>query len=64
MVTVLLLDETTEKERLRAPLAAAGAGWPRVSVPASGSLLCGLGPQRGSDRVEVDEDRGPNGLER
>jgi hypothetical protein len=60
----LLLAETTEKERFRAPLSPAGPGWPRVSVPTSGSLLCRLGPERGPDRVEVDQDGGPDGLER
>ena len=28
-----------------------------------GLLLCGLGSEGGCDRVEVDEDRGPGGLE-
>jgi hypothetical protein len=27
-------------------------------------LLCGVGAQGGCDRVEVDEDGGPDGLER
>src|SRR5215211_6403747 len=61
---VPLPHETTEEERFRAPLSPAGPGRSRVGVPTSGSVLCPLGPQRGPDRVEVDEDGGPNGLER
>jgi hypothetical protein len=61
---VPLLDETAEKDRFRAPLSPAGPGWPRVGVLTSGLLLCRLGPQRGPDRVGVDEDGGPGGLER
>jgi hypothetical protein len=35
-----------------------------VGLPFSGwVLLRGVGAQGGSDRVEVDEDRGPDGLE-
>jgi hypothetical protein len=55
--------ETTEKRvvaRVALPLAgrsaAGGVIWDRL-------LLCSLGPQGGSDWVEVDEDGGPNGLE-
>jgi hypothetical protein len=59
---VLLLWVTTEKERFRGPFSAVGPG-SGVSVPTSGSVLCGLGPQGGPDRVEVDEDGGPNCLE-
>ena len=37
-----------------AVVAARSAGWLR---------LCGLGPEGGSDRVEVDKNGGPDGLE-
>jgi len=41
------------------------AGWPVFGSLISGRLvLCRVGPQDGCDRVEVDEDGGPDGLER
>jgi hypothetical protein len=56
--------ETAEK----AASASACSGRPRLAgggVPTSERLvLCGFRPQRSSDRMEVDEDGGPERLER
>jgi hypothetical protein len=60
----LLFHETTEK----GPLARAAFRRSSELAPAfrccGRLLLCGGGAQGGSDRVEVDEDGGPDGLER
>ena len=55
--------ETTEKGVVARAVSRVGFGVVRLFGARLGLLLCGLGSEGGCDRVEVDEDRGPGGLE-